>query len=110
MLDLKRNEVNFLKAEANRLSRTLASFKVGTAKPNPAKIVRSAKKFANAAQIRTERLRTANHWQVVMLVTCVEAYLQDLLAAAASVGPELMSESKQLMLIRLFQQATISSI
>jgi hypothetical protein len=31
-----------------------------------------------------------------MSVTCVEAYLQDLLSVAASVDPELMSESQQL--------------
>jgi hypothetical protein len=46
-------------------------------------------------QQRLERYRTATLWQVVMLVTCVEAYLQDVLAAAASVDPEFMRESKQ---------------
>jgi hypothetical protein len=35
-------------------------------------------------------------WQVVILVTCVEAYLQDMLTAAASVDPQLMSKSEQL--------------
>ena len=42
-----------------------------------------------------ERLGTAHLWQVVMLVTCVEAYLQDLLAIAASVDPKFMAESQQ---------------
>jgi hypothetical protein len=34
-------------------------------------------------------------WQVVMLVTCVEAYLQDVLVDAATVDGQLMSKSKQ---------------
>ncbi|HSL04332.1 MAG TPA: hypothetical protein VK901_12455 [Nitrospiraceae bacterium] len=41
-------------------------------------------------------MATAMLWQVVMLVTCVEAYLQDLLAIAASVDPKLMDKSQQL--------------
>src|SRR5207247_11316116 len=39
---------------------------------------------------------TASLWQVVMLVTCVEAYLQDVLSAAARADPDLMSKSQQL--------------
>jgi hypothetical protein len=46
-------------------------------------------------KLRLDRLNTTMLWQVVMLVTCIEAYLQDLLAAAASVDPELMSKSQQ---------------
>jgi hypothetical protein len=53
-------------------------------------------RFSKTFHTRLERYGTVNLWQVVMLVTCVEAYLQDLLSAAASVGPELMSESQQL--------------
>lgn len=34
-------------------------------------------------------------WQVVILVTCVEAYLQDVLEAAAAIDPELMAKSEQ---------------
>ena len=41
------------------------------------------------------RFSTATLWQVVMLVTCTEAYLQDQLASAASADPELMSKSEQ---------------
>jgi|CXWL01.1.fsa_nt_gi hypothetical protein len=42
-----------------------------------------------------KRLETATLWQVVMLVTCVEAYLQDVLAIAASVDKTLMNDSQQ---------------
>ena len=59
------------------------------------KLVRSLNRFSTTIQLRLERYRTATLWQVVMLVTCVEAYLQDVLAAAASVDPEFMRESKQ---------------
>lgn len=37
----------------------------------------------------------AIQWQVVMLVTYAEAYLQDVLEAAATVGPDLMAKSEQ---------------
>jgi hypothetical protein len=40
------------------------------------------------------RVEIVTLWQVVMLVTCVEAYLQDVLSAAASVDPDLMSKSE----------------
>jgi hypothetical protein len=42
-----------------------------------------------------ERLRTLHMWQVVVLVTCCEAYLQDVLSAAAGVDNELMARSGQ---------------
>ena len=40
------------------------------------------------------RLETVTLWQVVILVTCVEAYIQDVLSAAASIDPTLMSKSE----------------
>lgn len=46
-------------------------------------------------EVRIEGFHTITLWQVVMLVTCAEAYLQDVLTAAASVDPELMSKSEQ---------------
>jgi hypothetical protein len=49
----------------------------------------------NTLNFRIEGFQTITLWQVVMLVTCVEAYLQDVLAAAASVDPEFMSKSEQ---------------
>ena len=61
-----------------------------------AKLLRSAERYKRTRQTGRERLATATLWQVVMLVTCVEAYLQDLLAIAASADPRLMVESQQL--------------
>lgn len=60
-----------------------------------AKLTRSSERYKRASQTGRERLETANLWQVVILVTCVEAYLQDLLAIAASVDPKLMDKSQQ---------------
>ena len=57
--------------------------------------LRSIERFAKTIQVPIERFGTANLWQVVMLVTCAEAYLQDLLSAAAGAGPELMRKSEQ---------------
>jgi hypothetical protein len=59
------------------------------------KITRSSERWKRSRQTGDERTGTATLWQVVMLVTCVEAYLQDLLANAASVDPKLMDETQQ---------------
>ena len=59
------------------------------------KLTRSSERYNRTLQTGRERMATATLWQVVMLVTCVEAYLQDLLAIAASVDPKLMAESQQ---------------
>lgn len=59
------------------------------------KLSRSLNRFQKNLETRTERLQTITLWQVVMLVTCVEAYLQDVLTTAASVDPELMNKSEQ---------------
>ena len=90
---LSLREIALLKTAAARMSKThIGDLSKGTER---AKLVRSLKRFNTTIQLRRERCETATLWQVVMLVTCVEAYLQDLLAAAASVDPEFMRESKQ---------------
>ena len=66
-----------------------------TKRTERAKTVRSFRRFNATLRMRLDRFNTAMLWQVVILVTCIEAYLQDLLAAAASVDPELMSKSQQ---------------
>lgn len=43
----------------------------------------------------TARLEIVTLWEVVMLVTCVEAYLQDILSEAARIDLELMIKSEQ---------------
>jgi hypothetical protein len=50
------------------------------------------KKRVNA---RLEPFTTASAWQVVLLVTCVEAYLEDILCHAAAADPVLMATSEQ---------------
>jgi hypothetical protein len=64
-------------------------------KPTQAKLLRSLKGFDRTLKTRVDRIQTITRWQVVMMVTCVEAYLQDVLSTAASVDPELMSKSEQ---------------
>jgi hypothetical protein len=53
------------------------------------------RRFSKTLDVRIARMATTRLWQVVVMVTCVEAYLQDVLAAAARVDPTLMSQSKQ---------------
>jgi hypothetical protein len=95
MIYLGGREIRLIKAKATRLERFLHKIGDLKTKENTAKLVRSAQHFANGIQPQLERYGTTTLWQVVMLVTCVEAYLQDVLTAAASIGPELMNESQQ---------------
>jgi hypothetical protein len=93
MGDFSLREIVLLKKTVARLSKIrIGDLSKGTERN---KLVRSLNSFTTTMQQRLERYRTATLWQVVMLVTCVEAYLQDVLAAAASVDPEFMRESKQ---------------
>lgn len=91
MVYLGGREIRLLKAEGVRLTTSLGNPIDLASKKNFAKLER----WSKTLHARVERFGTVNLWQVVMLVTCVEAYLQDLLSSAASVGPELMSDSKQ---------------
>jgi len=85
-------EMRLVKAETIRVTNFLRKKGSNWSKADIAKLER----FSQTLESRIDRYMTASSWQVVMLVTCVEAYLQDLLSAAARVGPELMSESQQL--------------
>jgi hypothetical protein len=96
MVYLGKREIELVAAEVTRARIFLTNLGDLNTKANQAKLVRSLQRFSKATQPRFERVRTVTLWQVVMLVTCVEAYLQDVLSAAASVGPGLMSESQQL--------------
>lgn len=92
MLYLGGRELRLAKAEATRFKTFLG--KRGDLRTKV--ILAKLQRFSEATQARIKRHGTVNLWQVVMLVTCVKAYLQDVLSAAASVGPELMSESQQI--------------
>lgn len=61
------------------------------------KLLRSTEGWSRTLQPRFERVGTARLWQVVMLVTCVEAYLQNLLAIAASADRTLMADSQRVV-------------
>lgn len=88
-------EAVLMRAHASRFRSSLGKgIDLGT-KAARAKVARSLKRFIKTLETRTKRFETITRWQVVMLVTCVEAYLQDVLTAAASVDPELMSKSEQ---------------
>ena len=106
MLEVIEREVVALKAQAARLKlsmikelelgkKHLAERPQVHVKLMLAKLLRSANRFQKKLETRTERFQTITLWQVVMLVTCVEAYLQDVLTTAASVDPELMNKSEQ---------------
>jgi hypothetical protein len=102
MLKLANHQIVLMRAQAAHASRVAATLpKKGddlTAKPGQAKLVRSVNRLTRSLktlEATIDGLHTITLWQVVMLVTCVEAYLQDVLAAAASVDPELMSKSEQ---------------
>jgi hypothetical protein len=97
LLVLRHREVAAAKAAARRY---LAKAKKLT-KQNLTDKKKALKKVTNAIswsqkahETMMGRIEMVTLWQVVMLVTCVEAYLQDVLSAAASVDPDLMSKSE----------------
>jgi hypothetical protein len=81
--------------EINRLKTLVGNSQDLPLKRAVAKLTRLIERYKTTYHPVLERSATAHLWQVVMLVTCVEAYLQDLLALAASVDPTLMAESQQ---------------
>src|ERR1035441_856244 len=104
MLKLRTHEAVMLAAQATRLT-TFVGKECDLAKTHFAtkpgqvqgrrvlvKLQHSLNRFKKTFETRIERFQTLTLWQVVMLVTCVEAYLQDVLISAASADPELMSK------------------
>ncbi|HEX7409251.1 MAG TPA: hypothetical protein VF515_16600, partial [Candidatus Binatia bacterium] len=84
MVDVETREMTFVKRAAARLFSLGKSIDVKD-QAAVAKLVRSGNRFSRTLNERLEVSKTLKLWRVVMLVTCVEAYLQDLLAAAATV-------------------------
>lgn len=101
MQKLTRHQLALLKAQvakANRVATFALEQRALATKPGNTKLTRSLHRLARSLKtlnFRMEGLQTITLWQVVMLVTCFEAYLQDVLTAAAGVDPGLMSESEQ---------------
>lgn len=97
MLTLSGREADALKAQATRL-RTFTATLSGKSlltKPARAKVVRWLNRIVRTLKTSGDRMQTITRWQVVMMVTCSEAYLQDVLSTAASLDPELMKNSEQ---------------
>lgn len=97
MLTLGSREAVALKAHAARLrsfTGTLSGKSLST-KPARAKLLRWVNRIVRTLKTSGDRMQTITRWQVVMMVTCIEAYLQDVLSAAASLDPELMKNSEQ---------------
>ena len=97
MLDFVAREIAAIKPLSGRLNKTSKRPSTsGLPKgPERAKLVRSLKRYSVTLGLQLARRDTATLWQVVMLVTCVEAYLQDVLVDAATVDAEFMSKSEQ---------------
>lgn len=55
----------------------------------------SARQHVQSIKARVKRTAETRPWTVVMMVTCVEAYLQDVLQLAAGQDPALMGRSEQ---------------
>jgi hypothetical protein len=95
MASLGGREADLIYAETVRFDKLLRKPRDLTKNPGAARLRRATHRYVERLQTRVERFGTALLWQVVMLVTCVEAYLQDVLSAAASVDPVFMRESEQ---------------
>jgi hypothetical protein len=95
LIALGSRELSVLETESTRFRTYLRKPRDLTKKGTAREILRSASRFASTVQGRVDRLGTATLWQLVVLVTCVEAYFQDLLSSAAGLDPALMSKSQQ---------------
>jgi len=101
MLALSHHEAVLTKVKAVRAIELLDSAKLGrdmATKQGQEKFTHELKRLSKSLETigtRLDRFLLLTLWQIVMLVTCVEAYLQDVLAAAASIDPELMIKSEQ---------------
>lgn len=83
----------------SRFMKTLARVRQSANEARPAQLNRAIKRIEKRLadlKGRLDRRHTAMLWLVVIVVTCVEAYLQDLLASAASISPDLISEFEKL--------------
>jgi hypothetical protein len=96
ILALGRRELALIKGATTRLVASVGKSSDLTVKPAVVKLQRYVNRYNKSVLTRIDRFQTATLWQVAMLVTCVEAYLQDLLSMAASIDSELMSKSQQL--------------
>jgi hypothetical protein len=100
MAELQRREIAAMAAALKRAQRTVDKLtnrgeNVVVAKTAAKRLARSMTGFLKLMSVGAERISSSTPWQTVMLVTCVETYLQDVLADAAHVDPSLMENSEQ---------------
>lgn len=85
-------EINVLLAAAKRAGAAMENHKKSGARGSKL-TARVAKRLVKTATARIENYHIATLWQVVVLATCVEAYLQDVLSEAAALDGTLMGRS-----------------
>lgn len=78
------------RAAAKRASTTVARHPDLTRPRSRRAVLRSGGRLIKTIETHGGRITTMYLWEVVLLVTCVEAYLHDALAAAARIDPSLM--------------------
>lgn len=94
LVALGQREINLLVKEGTRFKAFLSKPR-GATKAETAKLIRRGQRFSDSLSERVGRYKTVTLWQLVIVVTCLEAYLQDVLVSAASVDPSLMKASEQ---------------
>jgi hypothetical protein len=77
-------------AAAKRSNMTVSRHPDLTQRRSRRAALRLGRRLIKTIETHGGRIATAYLWQVVLLVTCVEAYLHDVLAAAARIDPSLI--------------------
>jgi hypothetical protein len=90
-----RRDMELVRKEATRFDAFLKRPYRGTKVEIAKRIIREEKRYAKTLSEPVARFKTVMLWELVILVTCVEAYLQDVLVGAASVDRRIMRESEQ---------------
>lgn len=95
LVTLSARELTLSNQAMRRVSRALTGPLDLTNEKKLIALLNAQTRTMSKVQANLDRYSTAALWQVVLLVTLVEAYLQDQLMAAAAVDAELMSKSEQ---------------
>jgi hypothetical protein len=94
LLALQDRELKALRTSVNRKLTAFRRSLDPRAKKTSEQRMRSIDRIGDTIDVSKSRLDTVRLWQVVLLVTCAETYLQDVLSSAARIDPQLMRESK----------------
>ena len=99
--ELARRDLKTMRARIDLSSRVISGVTEQlktAANPGQAKLARSLNRLPSlldSVSVSANRFHRIMLWQVVMMVTCCEAYLHDVLASAAGIDPQLMINSEQ---------------